>query len=338
MTKSKNQKSKKLTSNYPRHTLEDALRIPKTIFDQNAGKITAEDKTATFFGLTKSTGNFRLEISSSTKYGLIERPEARMLKPTKLAKQILRPQNENENLEGLRAAILNAPVFSDVYKHYRGENLPDEQFFHNALVDTFKVPVDKVKDFSKIFINSLEYAKLIERHDNKIKLLDISVHSGVQVDTKGEIKKLSKKASVKSTDECFVMMPFANPIGGYYESVFKPAIEKAGLTPIRADNDIFGTGKIIDQIWKGINNARVLIAELTSRNPNVYYELGMAHALKKPVVLISSNEEDVPFDLQHVRVIYYDFKDPFWGEKLINKIAENILSALDSPEEAILFK
>jgi len=55
------------------------------------------------------------------------------------------------------------------------------------------------------------------------------------------------------------------------------------------------------------------------------------------VVLVSSNEEDVPFDVKHVRVIYYDVTDPFWGSKLIDKAAENILSALKNPTEAVLF-
>jgi hypothetical protein len=55
------------------------------------------------------------------------------------------------------------------------------------------------------------------------------------------------------------------------------------------------------------------------------------------VVLISSNEEDVPFDVRHVRVIYYDLTDPFWGDKLIAKVAENILSAIKNPSEAIQF-
>jgi len=61
----------------------------------------------------------------------------------------------------------------------------------------------------------------------------------------------------------------------------------------------------------------------------------LAHALEKPVVLVSSNEGDVPFDLNHIRVIYYDVTDPFWGQKLIDKLAENILSAIKNPEEAI---
>ncbi len=71
---------------------------------------------------------------------------------------------------------------------------------------------------------------------------------------------------------------------------------------------------------RGVTSNATAIVE----SVDVYYELGIAHALKKPVVLVSSNEEDVPFDLKHVRVIYYDYRDPFWGEKLIKKIAENI--------------
>lgn len=130
-------------------------------------------------------------------------------------------------------------------------------------------------------------------------------------------------------------MPFSDPVGAYFQNIYEPAIRRAGLRPIRADADIFGTGKIIDQIWSGINSAKMLVAELTTRNPNVFYELGLAHALQKPVVLVSSNGDDVPFDLKHIRVIYYDVDDPFWGSKLIDKVAENIVSALKNPEEAI---
>src|ERR1019366_4630302 len=149
------------------------------------------------------------------------------------------------------------------------------------------------------------------------------------------LKKLGAAVAVKTGESCFVMQPFAPPHGDYYEKIFKPAIEKTNLLPVRADADIFATGKIIDQVWRGINAAKVLVAELSTRNPNVFYELGLAHALNKPVVLVSSNEPDVPFDLHHIRVIYYDVNDPFWGAKLIEKVAENILSALTNPEEAI---
>lgn len=225
-----------------------------------------------------------------------------------------------------------------MYKHYRGENLPDLQFFNNALVDKFQIPQDKVGEFTEIFLDTLRTARLVEEHGGKIRLLDVTGEPGVAPETADTLKKLGKQVEIAAGDSCFVMMPFARPYGDYYEKIYDPAINKAGLKPIRADNEIFGTGKIMDQIWSGINAARVLVAEMTTRNPNVFYELGLAHALQKPVVLVSSNEDDVPFDLQHIRVIYYDVMDPFWGEKLIAKISENILSALKNPDEAIFKK
>lgn len=328
--------SSSTSSNFPRHSIEKALRIPKAILDQNAGKECTDRESATFLGVTYNNGPYATEISSAIKYGLLERPAPKKIKLTELAKKILRPQTSEDELTGFREAVLNAPVISDVYKHYRGENLPDRKFFDNALTETFKVPEEKHSEFIDVFTEDLTVAKLLERNGDKTRVIDIS--NSTLVNSNSELKKLGKTVAISATDTCFVMQPFASPLGDYYNKIYDPAIRKAGLNPIRADQDIFGTGKIIDQIWNGINSAKVLIAELTKRNPNVFYELGLAHALKKPVVLVSSNQEDVPFDLQHIRVIYYDVTDPFWGNKLIDKVAENILSAIKNPEEAILFK
>lgn len=325
-------------ANFPRHSIEKALRIPQALIEQNAGKEATDKEAAKFVGLTNPKGPFSVEISSALKYGFLERPSPGVIITTELVKRILRPKSSEDELKALREAVLNAPIISDVYKHYRGENIPDKRFFENALVDTFKVPAEKISEFMEVFIESLTKAKLIENMGEKQRILDISSdRDSPLVDTSSEFKKLSKAASVSATDTCFVMMPFAAPLGEYYKKIFEPAIEKAGLKAARADDDIFGTGKIIDQIWSGINAAKVLIAELTSRNPNVYYELGLAHALKKPVVLVCSNEQDVPFDLKYIRVIYYDMHDPFWGTKLIEKVAENILSAISNPKDTILF-
>jgi len=227
---------------------------------------------------------------------------------------------------------LEAPEISEVYKHYRGEDLPDGSFFENALADKFKIPAEKVHEFIQIFLNSLKSAQLIDERGDKFRILDVT--STQDLDSEIGSKK-SPGPKIAASDSCFVIMPFAGVIGSYFNHIYEPAIKKAGMTAVRADADIFGTGKIIDQIWAGINASRVLVAELTTRNPNVFYELGLAHALNKPVVLVSSNEDDVPFDLKHIRVIYYDVTHPFWGQKLIDKVAENIVSALKNPEEAV---
>lgn len=310
------------------------MRIPEAILDQNAGRDCTEQEAAGFVGVGYG-GPFRLEISSCLKYGLLDRPSAGKVSITDLARKALRPQSPGDDIRALQQAVLNAPQISEVYEHYRGENLPDRKFFENALEDKFKVPSDKISDFVSIFEQSLEAAKLIQKVDDRIRVIDVTEAVPGHPEEK-RLKKIGKDVKVSSGDSCFVMMPFADPIGSYYEKIYEPAIKKAGLDAVRADNEIFGTGKIMDQIWTGINAARVLVAELTTRNPNVFYELGLAHALQKPVVLVAGTAEDVPFDLKHIRVIYYDMSDPFWGQKLVDKVSENILSALKNPEEAIL--
>lgn len=322
------------SSKYPRHSIGKALRIPKAILDQNAGKACTDADAAKYAGI-RYHGPARQEIGSSIKYGLLSRPAGGKVVPTDLARRILRPQSPSDELEGKRQAVMSAPVLGEVYTHYRGENLPEPTFLANTLVDTFKVPKDNVPDFLNVFNESLTDAQLLEERDGKRRVVDATHTAASGPDNSKVLHRLGKEAAVASGDTCFVVMPFAAPIGTYYSLVFEPAIRNAGLTPARADSEIFGTGKIIDQIWKGINDAKVLVAELTTRNPNVFYELGLAHALNKPVVLVAGKEEDVPFDLRHIRVIYYDTADPFWGQKLVDKVAENILSALKTPEEAM---
>jgi len=326
---------------FPKHAVSECIRIPQAILDQNAGKECTDREAAGFAGVGY-TGGIGVEISSALKYGLLERPAPKRVKPTDLIRRIVRPQKPNDKIEAMREALLHAPVISDVYKHYRGENLPDDSsFLANTARDSFNVPPDRLTDFVRVFVQTLKDADLLEDVEGKKRVKDIThkaeANGTASLITEDHLKKVSRGVSVQASEICFVMMPFANPLGGYYASIYEPAIKKAGLTPVRADADIYGTGKIIEQIWAGINSARVLLAELTGRNTNVLYELGLAHALRKPVVLVCSNEADVPFDVRHVRVIYYELTDPFWGEKLIAKVAENIISALKNPKEAILF-
>jgi hypothetical protein len=297
---------------FPRHAVEKALRVPTAIIEQNAGKACTERDSAKFVGVGYN-GPYRVEVSSSIKFGFLERPSAGSVAVTERARQAIRPQNPEDKIKAFRDAVLAAPDISDVYTHYRGENLPDGQFFENALVDKFGIPPEKVPEFIAIFLASLRSANLIEEKDGKQRILDVASAPGQDWPVPDVFKKRGQGVKITTGDSCFVVMPFSAPIGAYYQHIYEPAIEKAGLRPVRADADIFGTGKIMDQIWSGINSAKVLVPELTKRNPNVFYELGLAHALKKPVVLVSSNSDDVPFDLQHIRVIYYDVTDPFWG-------------------------
>jgi hypothetical protein len=104
---------------------------------------------------------------------------------------------------------------------------------------------------------------------------------------------------------CFVIMPFGEKLQPIYEDSIRPTIEASGLRCERAD-EVRGTTHITWDIWERINRARFLVADLTDLNANVFYELGLAHALSKEVVLITQSMEFVPFDLKALRCICYD--------------------------------
>lgn len=106
-------------------------------------------------------------------------------------------------------------------------------------------------------------------------------------------------------DLCFVLMPFGDDmLQQVYEVHIKPTVERVGLQCKRAD-DVLGPTPIMEDIWKGIHGARVVLAELTEQNPNVFYELGLCHAIGKDAILMAQDIKWVPFDVRHRRTIIY---------------------------------
>ncbi len=100
-------------------------------------------------------GPFSVELSSAIKYGFLLRPQPGTVELTELGKKALKPQNPSDELDALRQAVLNAPKISDVYKYYRGENIPDEPFFGNVLSDKFGIPAEKHDEFKSVFLKIL---------------------------------------------------------------------------------------------------------------------------------------------------------------------------------------
>lgn len=134
----------------------------------------------------------------------------------------------------------------------------------------------------------------------------------------------------KPTNTCFVVMPFSNTFKSEYEKVIIPAIEENDIKCVRGD-EIYSKQRIMDDIWNSLRNCKIVVAELTGKNPNVMYEVGLAHAIGKPVIIITRNEQDVPFDLKDLRYLYYDTNDPFWGDNLKKGLSNLIKRVLKSP-------
>ena len=100
-----------------------------------------------------------------------------------------------------------------------------------------------------------------------------------------------------------VMMPFDSAYEAVYEAI-RRACRHHNLCAIRVD-EIFGPSNVVDDIFKFIVQSKLVISDLTTRNPNVLYETGIAHARNRDVLMIVQNEDDIPFDLQHIRFVRY---------------------------------
>jgi hypothetical protein len=90
-----------------------------------------------------------------------------------------------------------------------------------------------------------------------------------------------------------------------YETIREVVESEHGMICRKAD-DIRSDGVIIDEIWTSICSAQMVIAEASGRNANVFYEMGLAHAIGKHVIIITDSVESLPFDLRHRRVVSYD--------------------------------
>jgi len=103
----------------------------------------------------------------------------------------------------------------------------------------------------------------------------------------------------------FVLMPFSAEFDDTYELAIKPACELAGAYAERVDKQIF-VGSILERVFNQISKADLIIADMSERNPNVFYEVGYAHALGKTTILLTNQTDDIPFDLKHYPHIVYN--------------------------------
>jgi len=102
----------------------------------------------------------------------------------------------------------------------------------------------------------------------------------------------------------FVLMPFDREFDAVYDKLILPALADAGYTVGRADKTL-DQRNILKDIIPNIARADLIVADITTTNANVFYELGVAHALRKAVVMIIQDAEEIPFDLRSYRVIPY---------------------------------
>ncbi len=103
----------------------------------------------------------------------------------------------------------------------------------------------------------------------------------------------------------FVLMPFDSTFDDLYRFGIKEPAAELGIRAERVDEQLFGEG-ILDRIYRQIELADVVVAEMTGQNPNVFYEVGYAHGNRKLCILSTEKAGDIPFDLKHRRHIVHE--------------------------------
>ena len=118
---------------------------------------------------------------------------------------------------------------------------------------------------------------------------------------------------------CFVLMPFEDAFNDVYQLGIKEACSKSGAYCERVDEQIFHES-ILERIFNQISKADLIIADMTGRHPNVFYEVGYAHALGKRTVLLTRNADDIPFNLKHFQHIVYGESITFLRDELAARV------------------
>ncbi len=140
------------------------------------------------------------------------------------------------------------------------------------------------------------------------KTLSDSLESEIRNEQMKGFDILPREPVARDNRLCFVMMPFKPR--RQFDPVYKRirnAVRKTGLRCIRAD-EVWDTRAVILDIWENLRKCRVGVADITGRNANVFYELGMGHTIPKRVVLICEElqRHDKPvFDVNYVRCLFY---------------------------------
>jgi hypothetical protein len=145
---------------------------------------------------------------------------------------------------------------------------------------------------------------------------------------------------LKSVD-LFVLMPFDPVLKPIYEDHIVNVARDLNLTVVHGD-DFFTAHSIMSDVWAAILSARAVLADCTGRNPNVFYEIGLAHAVGKLVVLITQNNDDVPFDIRHLRYIQYEYTPRgmrIFEKRLTDTLKTELMleKALESIENRVLY-
>jgi hypothetical protein len=197
---------------------------------------------------------------------------------------------------------LEVPAEAHIGQITNVRDVGNEYEFNFILDPTMKpIPVEVIEELSTIFgvqgfgLSNTHWS--VKSHD-LFELLYRYEHGSVESHGAFRISRLPVRQR-----QIAVMMPFAAEFNPIYSAI-QNLCQSLGCSCLRGD-EIWREDAIIQDVVNLISESKVIICDVTGRNANVFYEAGIAHAMGKKVVLVTQNDQDVPFDLKHLRYVRY---------------------------------
>jgi ActR/RegA family two-component response regulator len=243
------------------------------------------------------------------------------------------------NQPKLKTIILSAYPFNDVKDQLKKEltkEIESEKIFKEIEKDY--ISKSDEKNYIKAVLDKLELESEITLKEIE---KDYISKGGEKNYIDAVIEKLEGVEQKIEKKKCFVIMPFSSTTtctedewSEIFENVIKPAVERSSFNyKCEKSNSQFES--IIEHILDKLNRSELVIADLTDRNPNVLYELGVRHTLGGPAIMIAQKKDDIPFDLLPYPYKIYGWKTQRERDKFKTQIKEAFEELEKNPHKAV---
>jgi hypothetical protein len=330
MAAQKKARKARMEGKFPALTFEEALVIPEAIQQYASGERVRRLTLFEKLNREPDSNESRRLVTASGQYGLTKGGyQAEFLELTPdgndatsdtvpLAKKIQ---------ARFKLAIQNHEPFDFLYQKLKGNRMPAKEVMSDYLSQV-RIEDDQKPECIDTFILNTKFLGLLRTIAGSERLIPIEqVVEEAAITQSDQTGKDGTKPKVQSLDDrqptgdfskiCFYITPIGEEgseerrhADFLMEYIIKPAVEEFGLTVVRADQ-MGKSGMIGKQVIEHILNARLVIADLSFHNPNVFYELCLRHATRLPTVQVKRTVDTIPFDLNQYRTIPIETRDPY---------------------------
>jgi hypothetical protein len=349
---------------FPAVPFEEALNFAQELFSVGSGRPVRRLTLFDHLGKAPESGPSRMLITNASRYGLIS--GSYTAEQLELTDDGLKAVDEGVSRREqarvrVRLAIEQVEPFKQLYERFKNSRLPARAVLIDALKD-LSVPADFLEEGVDTFIVNLRFVGLLQtlsgadRITTVDHLLDsvpvtnraspsrnLSAPPSESVPNRSERHDLITQDHAHFQTTCFYITPIGEDGSDHRKhsdlflgNIVEPALGTFGLRVIRADG-IDKPGMITRQVIEYILRSRLVIADLSFHNPNVFYELALRHATRLPIVQIIRAGEVVPFDIHQMRTIIIDNRDIYSLvpkiETYRSEIASQVRRALEAESE-----